>query len=512
MELNILEQGLATNRTIFEQSLEQPIDTEFTLPDYYPEVERILKCRVVPRLSSKALNGGTLVIDGTAAITLIYASAEGEISGFDYQLPFSKTVDSACAQAEPSDGLFVFCSVMLDYATCRAVTPRRINVRGSVVMRPKVVCRKTMEIIADIDNDCVQTKKKETRATVPVSVTEKQFSLEEEMEIPQGKPTALSVIRSSAAAIVTECKIISNKAVVKGRLCIDALYRTEAGCDCFKNEIPFNQIVDVFGIDEDCTATAKAEVCAFDLRTKTGMSGEARTFVADARINLCIEAFCERDVSLVCDAFSTRFGENISRSDVALERFVQRADETFLCKKTVEFPDGTFSALTDVWCDAGSGAVRTEGETVIISGEIGVCVLGRDTQGGAVFYERPAPFEYRLRLDRAVENPHCTPQVQISGLDYELSGSSRVEIRAELKITAAVTETFTASALSEFSLDEEHPKNRGDAALVIYFADSGEKLWDIAKRYNTSPTEIASVNELETETLDNGRMLLIPRV
>ena len=66
--------------------------------------------------------------------------------------------------------------------------------------------------------------------------------------------------------------------------------------------------------------------------------------------------------------------------------------------------------------------------------------------------------------------------------------------------------------MTDITLDEEHPKNRGDAALVIYFADSGEKLWDIAKRYNTSPTEIASVNELETETLDNGRMLLIPRV
>ncbi|MGI6269583.1 MAG: DUF3794 and LysM peptidoglycan-binding domain-containing protein [Candidatus Howiella sp.] len=512
MELNILEQGLATNRTIFEQSLEQSIDTEFTLPDYYPEVERILKCRVVPRLSSKALNGGTLVIDGTAAITLIYASAEGEISGFDYQVPFSKTVDSACAQAEPSDGLFVFCGVLLDYATCRAVTPRRISVRGSVVMKPKVVCRKTVEIIADIDDDCVQTQKGETKATVPVSVTEKQFSLEEEMEIPQGKPTALSVIRSSATAIVTECKIISNKAVVKGRLCIDALYRAESGCECFKNEIPFNQIIDVFGIDEDCAATARAEICAFDLRTKTGMSGEARTFVADARVGLCIEAFCERDVALIYDAFSTRFRENISRSDIALERFVQGADETFLCKKTIEFPDGTFSGLTDVWCDAGGETVRAEGDTIIIAGEITVCILGQDAQSGAVFYERPAPFEYRLRLNKTPENLRCIPQVQISGLDYELGGTGRVEIRAELKITAAVTETVTVSVLSDFSLDEDNPKSRGESALVIYFADQGEKLWDIAKRYNTSPTEIASVNELEAEKLDNGRMLLIPRV
>lgn len=512
MELNILEQGLAANRTIFEQSLEQPIDTEFTLPDYYPEVERILKCRVVPRLSSKALNGGTLVIDGTASITLIYASAEGEISGFDYQLPFSKAVDSACAQAEPSDGLFVFCSVLLDYATCRAVTSRRISVRGSVIIKPRVVCRKTTEILADIDDVCVQMKKGEAKATVPLSVTEKQFSLEEEIEIPQENPAALSVIRSSAAAIVTECKVISNKAVVKGRLCIDALYRAESGCHCFKSELPFNQIVDVFGVEEDCTATARAEVCVFDLRTRTGMSGEARSFTADARINLCIEAFCEREVPLVYDAFSTRFGENISRSDVALERFVQSADETFLCKKTIEFPDGTFSGLTDVWCDTGGETVRIEGDVVIISGEIGVCILGKDTQGGAVFYERPAPFEYRLRLNETPENLRCTPQVQISGLNYELSGTGRVEIRAELKITAAVTETKTVSVLSGFSLDESSPKNQGDSALVIYFADRGEKLWDIAKRYNTSPAEIASVNELEAEKLDNGKMLLIPRV
>ena len=44
MELNISEINFPYRKTVFESNVEQNIDTDFTLPDYYPEIVKVLKC------------------------------------------------------------------------------------------------------------------------------------------------------------------------------------------------------------------------------------------------------------------------------------------------------------------------------------------------------------------------------------------------------------------------------------------------------------------------------------
>ena len=66
-----------------------------------------------------------------------------------------------------------------------------------------------------------------------------------------------------------EVKIISGKAVVKGRVQARVLYRTQPGyrLDTLRQEIPFNQIVDLDGVGEDCVCFAAVEQSA-DLKIK----------------------------------------------------------------------------------------------------------------------------------------------------------------------------------------------------------------------------------------------------
>ena len=63
----------------------------------------------------------------------------------------------------------------------------------------------------------------------------------------------------------------------------------------------------------------------------------------------------------------------------------------------------------------------------------------------------------------------------------------------------------------QMSVDEDKPKNTGNsAALIIYYAKSGEKIWDIARRYNTTVDAVLSANHLEDQPLRADTMLLIP--
>ena len=92
MEMNVTKQRVAQNETIFEQSVEQAVDTDFMLPDYCSDIVRVLKCRMCPRILSKSVSGDSLIVDGIAAITLIYSDENKKICSFEHEMPFQKNI------------------------------------------------------------------------------------------------------------------------------------------------------------------------------------------------------------------------------------------------------------------------------------------------------------------------------------------------------------------------------------------------------------------------------------
>ena len=48
--------------------------------------------------------------------------------------------------------------------------------------------------------------------------------------------------------------------------------------------------------------------------------------------------------------------------------------------------------------------------------------------------------------------------------------------------------------------------------MIIYFPSENDSVWDIAKKYNASVEEIMRINELENDTIPNGKTILVPMV
>ena len=54
------------------------------------------------------------------------------------------------------------------------------------------------------------------------------------------------------------------------------------------------------------------------------------------------------------------------------------------------------------------------------------------------------------------------------------------------------------------------PRTDGSTSTISYTVRSGDNLWDIARRYNTTVSELRSLNNLTTDVLSIGQVLLIP--
>lgn len=508
MESKKIKTQVFANEVIFEESAEHPVDAGFTLPDYCPEISKILKCRAVSRISSKSVNGRNIALEGTVTITLMYADAEHKLCAFEYPYSFSKMFEMGV----DGTGATLCCKSRCEYINCRAVTSRKVDLHGAVGITVLVRKRKCNEILSDYDDEGVELLRGAAPATTPMGCAEKYLMIEEEIELGQGQPSVRSLLRYDGAATVRESKLLSGKAVVKGELFLTALYCPEEGvAQSVKTAIPFSQILELEGVDENCSCDTKVEIVCLELRPRQSVSGEVRSLSLSAKLLVVTEAYCNNDVAVVLDAFSRRCETEIAKKDLRLKKLCLNLSERFYCKKNFEFEQGAIASISDLWCEAQVGFVGMVGNDFTVRGTAQVGLLVCDTEGVPAYYEKVLEYEYKRPMDCALEGMVCDPDVEVWSVNYTLTGENCIEIRVELGVTAGIYESKEQKLIADLSVDETKPLRRQNkGAMTVYFASAGETLWDIARHYNAGVEEMMQLNHCSGEPLPQDRMILIP--
>ncbi len=505
-----LKTSVFINDTVYCETTEQAVDIDFTLPDYCPDISKIFKCQTIPRISSKGINGKTVTVDGTVLLTLLYTDKDGNLCSYEYQYPFSKNIE----MPKEHSGVNICCKVHTEYINCRAVTGRKVDIHGAVGIYVKVFRRKSTEVVSDIDDPTIELNKGIAPATVPMGYAEKYILVEEELSISQGQPTIRNLIRSDVKACIKETKIINDKAVVKGEMTVCILYCPDGGGNpqTVKTVLPFSQIVDIDGVNDKCNCETKCEVAFFEVKPRVNSSGETKMFSVTAKILLTCTATCKNEVPVIYDAFSRKFSSEISKNKVCFEKIICNISETYHCKKSVEL-EMPIESVLDLWCNVNNIVAKFEDENMIISGILIASIIASSESNNSFYCEKTVEFEYKYPVNINIDLAQCEPEVEILSNGFTLTSPENLELRVDLGINAAIYEKNEVSLISDFSVDESTPaKRKSKGAMIIYFPDSGDRVWDIARNYGASVEEIMRINELESDEIPNGKMILVPMI
>ncbi len=500
MDFKITNYSVTSEQLCLEQTAELPIDTDFTVPDYSGEICKIIRCEVKSFASSKQLNGNTLTVEGDATVTVIYADNNSNIFSAIQEIPFKKVFETG----KNLDG--GFCDITFDSMvhSCRAVTERRISIKASVKINAKVTVNEKTEIITDIDSDCFETFCGEAGITTPLGSAQKLIIIDEQLTLPQNCPNAKRIIRTNSTATVTDCKIIVGKVIVKGNLKSEVLYCTAENLlqkESFN--IPFNQILDIPEINENCDCEAKVAVCGISITPRTNNDGECKTFMLIAKLEVTANARCSSTVPVIYDLYSTKFKTEPSLNEVRFTKIIKQVSETFLCKKALTLPEDNCEVL-DMWCSISSVMPKCEDKKITLLGSLTACTLYKNSEGAIGVFEKVIDFEFPIELDNTANMPICKPEIKITSC-----ANSGSELLVELGITATVYDSLALSLITDISVNETE-NIAAKSALVAYYADKGENVWEICKSFSAKRDELIEINKLSDDTLQSPQMLIIP--
>ena len=509
MECKAAGESVFAKEVLFEGNCEQAVDTELTLPDYCPDIGKLLKCRLVPMITSRQVNFDSLVVEGNARISIIYLDdREKKIRCCDRDYPFRASVP----YDGTTEGVRLLAEAHVDYVNCRAVSQRKLDIHGAFTVHMTAVCRRENELITDLEGEGLRLRREQRGISDLVSCTQTGFDLSEAVELSEGKPPISSIIRSQAVLCIEEMQTVPGKLTVRGDAIFTMVYCTEQDDTPERMEyaIPFSQFFDISGLDEDCRTDVSLCCDMLEVSPRTDSDGEYRRVDVDIRVSAEIKVYRDREVSWVSDAYSVDYELSCVRKQVRLERLCDTVFDTVVYKQSVDTGDIRIESVGDLWANViDSRSSYRDGKTVI-TGNMAVCMLLRDSSKGTVYSEKNVRFECAVSQTVACQNVRSECSVAIKNCGYSVSGDSKLEIQAELCLHCALYEDIPARQICSVELDESRPKSpENRPAAVLYFAEPGEELWDIAREYNSSVESIRIDNGIDGDTVDESRLLIV---
>ena len=509
MDYMLERERIAAGEVVYDGCQEQPVDMDISLPDYCPDIQRILKCQVYPRITSRSVMGDRLMLDGGFDVKVFYLDPEGKsVRCYDSGDSFSSEI----ALKQPADNAQIVASARVEYINCRATSPRRLDVHGAFSLCARVVAAGQDEVVGNISGEDIEQQKNKVPLNQLTGLAQQQFSVDEVLELGSGKPPADSIMRSDAFAVLQDFKIAAGKLMLKGEVCVKFLYLPtgeNAAPEAMEYSIPFTQMVDCDGVTEDCLCDIKLSVFDVQTQIKNDYSGDKTFFDTQVKVIVTAQAFCRTEVTVVNDAFSRKFDLQMESKPKTIDNLSELAGDTFVNRSDIALEDNTVSKVLDIWSEmAGVSAEISDGK-LTFKGKYGLCVLALNGDGTPFYFERLIDFEYS-RASGASGDVRGQADVSGGGISYRITGSG-IETKTELRLSAEIYTKFAFKAVASVSADETKPTPTDPAAsLCLYFASAGESIWNIARTYRTSPDSIRSENGLSGESVENRGMLLIP--
>lgn len=517
MELKIIRETIPVTELIYEGVQEQSIELDYILPDYCPDIFRLINCETVPTVTEYSISGDRLTYEVRCAIRILYCGEEDKtVRCVTQQQTFSKTVElgKSCNSAD------VRLVPKVSRMNFRAVNKRRLDLRGVVSVKICVTCDSAREVVSDAEGMNIQLRK------IPVSfasnriTAERTVQLNEDIDIGSAQPDIISIISCRCSAVPQGSKLVSGKLLAKGEARISLLYScengSEGGIESMELTLPYSQIVEVSGADDSFEFSAEPETVSCEVSPTADKNGRNRTLRCEIELRLTCRAAKNSSLMAVADAFSTLYPCTVESEEISARQLPRVFSESFHCTAKLAEGDDIPQKVFAVRCTPKNINARLseDGSAAVISGMMSYSTIGSDSGGMVTMPERDEAFEEKIPLGESFgEGSSISADLRVNDVSYNISDGGVLNAKSDISARLTVSSSAKVSALTDIAVDDSVKKQRdGDYAVKLYFGVENENVWDIAKRCSTSVEAVKEENELSGERLEQGGMLLIPIV
>ncbi len=506
MDISLKHEDYKVLKANKENSVEECIEAELSLPEYMPEILRIIKTTAKPEITSCKLVGERVTVDGVCEIRIVYTAEDGCIYCFSQTRQFTRH----CENSSFTDAIDVNADLDVSYVNCRATGTKRVEIRTGILIKFNVFFAELQDVVS-VENDCkIEQKCLSVKGLCLGCKKTRTFSMSDTVTL--SVPSAF-IVSQDAKAIVSEIRKINNKIMLKGEVVVNVCYvnsDNKALTEHVSHSIPLNQILEIEDLEEHFTGNVFVKVTSLDVLVKSEQNIFATAFDLSLGLEADVTMWDEKEYSVICDAYCID-------SAITLEKKPYVFYESLSLLKDVCIFDNSFTvagegieSILDTFAEVNNvKTVYSNGE-LTVSGSLCVSLVVRDATNSLSNINKIFDFTYKYKESLNAKNISCEPRVNVLNVKCLVKNTNTIDVRAELDIAGTILGKIYADAVVGLSLSEK-AVNTSKMPVTIYFSEvENESLWEIARKYNTTVSAIAEENGLSGDTTENVRILFIP--
>lgn len=498
-------QNVQVSRPCIDDREECGVSGDYSLPDYCPDIAVILKCLATPMIQNRHWSGDQLVVDGSVLFRILYLDEDRcRIHSVEFSQPFSCSMKGS----ETTLAGMLNLNVSVKYVNCRALSPRRFEVRSGINVSAFAEATCTEGCAAANESVELMTRYQRVECSYPLSHSEKILSVSGAFDFPPSLPAAEMLLGGECHADVRECKLLNGKAIVKGIVYIHQLYTdnmASGSTHLLDFTLPYSQILDLEGCLEGLMYDVRVSVLTDTERCVAGPDGDNSVLEVTAKLLVQCQIYRESQLDLLLEAYHTEYPVDIRQCEKQYTSYLGCGMHQSVLPMLLDLPMDSAREIIDVWITPQDQIAKVKDNTAVVLGRLLVSLLVRDGDGQIAYYERTEEYqlEYPCRGDRVEAD------ITVGELRYRVV-DRKIELQTALTICLRSYEDWSINAVQELQLCMDTPYPKKKAGAIMYYAQPGERVWDIGRHCHADTAAIYHENDVKSDCILQPTVLVIP--
>lgn len=495
---------------------------DFTLPDYQPEIKRLLRIGVNLLPPNRFAGSGGAELTGSMDYYVLYVGQDGGVYcaplSTEYRLEAKGEADGGVLSV--GEPMICLCDLSAEVPVGRVLAPRRLNIRCKVKAGVRAYGECPLGAGAGEDDPTVEVLTADAAVgrlfwgmgdTLPLQDDVILSPADGEMRVVCAEGQVMVTEAASAPGLVNcrgevTVKLTLAPAETDAAFAMDTATPAEAvPLTVLQRKIPFSQAIEAEGVTPACSATARGYCTEISVQMEEGQLHVDLGVVCEAR------AQRNETVTYVKDLYSTRREGACRYAAYPAETALRALNGNFTLSDSLPLsqagidPAARVADITAVAVPEELTADPAKGRCVLT----GKCrfhlILVKD--GEYATAEPELPFRYEFDDPGLIKTADPTASVGFDGgvtvihCRARMDGE-RVGIDAELAVSLRTHAPAPFTALSDAGFGEEVSRRRGE--YVICFPAPTDSVWSVAKRYHAPMAGLTAANNLPAGIRPDG--------
>ena len=494
------ETAVFKNKTlIFSETKEHAVQSELLLPDYYPEVEKVLHCSVQLSEESVSMQADKISVAGKASFTVLFSSAENRIYSFSGTEKYTKLI--SCVETQAGD----VCIVRQTPAqvNVRATAPRRIELGAVAAVKAELWRFQETEVLTSAEAPRLETLVGDADYFCTHAFGDVTLETTQSVRLPAAREEITAVLHKSASFDCSQISAIGNKLLLRGTMQLNLSVITADGNvhAGLSFQIPVTETKDLFGAEENDVCFYCAGVSNVEVNLKAAL-GEKDAVEVSVFTRCTVLTGKPEKRAFLRDAYSLRSPAQSTAASVGIMNAVLPLEAPFAFSAQAECYDDA-EKVCDAFISELRYSVSLQDDQLTVSGSAAVNALIKNRVGGYGFVSRTGAFSFDKQISPG-SGVCCA--VRVNNLSAAFGGNGLIQFNGDFCVQGFETQSGTETVLTSLELSET-PARGAHEKIVVYYAAAGERVWDIAKENNSSVSLIGELNDLKADQLEQNTVL-----